>query len=434
MSITAQQALLQLLANQGSRGARGNRFDSGVAKARLQDLLDQEERDKLRASFQPDENVEESLYGVGGARRKKRMELEAANLQHSNQLEDAARLRQQQQALQDMQFQKQQGSLRSSLSPAPRPQDGQSAGASRKVPYVDPTAEAGIINAQFPGRKTKGGLDITNPDHVAIARKKVEEAMKSGKGIDAKELQASIQSEIQAGNLKELQQGAKVLGLKAKMKQDYKALNETAKEAKRNGVPLTGAMKTAHQKKIDAALDVGSFLDVVDRTADEKFFNTFNQAELMALRKADRLGVSTDVQKSKLERFKRFQITVDNLFAKYVKSISGAQVAEPEFQRLKKSFINMDLGPAEFKATLEGLKAGVELDRLNSTLALDADGDYDKLRQLKANDPKFQQLFESFDALKNMASNLDKREQAVPRSESDRIRLLEALERKRQEA
>jgi 23S rRNA pseudoU1915 N3-methylase RlmH len=72
-------------------------------------------------------------------------------------------------------------------------------------------------------------------------------------------------------------------------------------------------------------------------------------------------GAKLSPQESKyLQRRTQFETTVERLFNAYRKEITGAAAAVAELDRLKKSFINMDMGPAQFRAALSSYQSELE--------------------------------------------------------------------------
>ena len=148
-------------------------------------------------------------------------------------------------------------------------------------------------------------------------------------------------------------------------------------------------------------------IKAIGRMADPSFFKFFTQAKVKALSLAERSGATiSDEQKSDISRFKAFQSRVEGMFAQYVKSISGAAVSEAEFTRLKKAFINMDLSETQFKATIDGLKAGISIDVRMHQLALQTKGNTDKLKQLMETDPQLQGHHKKVEDMRNIITEL----------------------------
>lgn len=58
-------------------------------------------------------------------------------------------------------------------------------------------------------------------------------------------------------------------------------------------------------------------------------------------------------QKESVKKFSAFRRNVEEAFAQFGKSISGAAISEKEFKRLEKAFINAKQSPEQFKAVLD---------------------------------------------------------------------------------
>ncbi|MEM6623663.1 MAG: hypothetical protein AAF674_15645 [Pseudomonadota bacterium] len=76
-----------------------------------------------------------------------------------------------------------------------------------------------------------------------------------------------------------------------------------------------------------------------------------SQAEDWFTRQAEKLGVEpSEVQRQAVGRRAQFNTTVEQLFNAYRQEITGAAAAVQELERLKKSFINIDMSPSQFEA------------------------------------------------------------------------------------
>lgn len=78
------------------------------------------------------------------------------------------------------------------------------------------------------------------------------------------------------------------------------------------------------------------------------------QFESFVTKQAEKLGRDPgEVRKEALKGRQRFVMGIEQLFNQYRKEITGAAAAVAELDRLKKSFINMDMSPSEFEAGME---------------------------------------------------------------------------------
>jgi hypothetical protein len=92
-------------------------------------------------------------------------------------------------------------------------------------------------------------------------------------------------------------------------------------------------------------------LDESGRMTDPSMLTYRGQAENFFTAQAEKLGVSVDdVSRQALVKRTKFVTGVEQLFNAYRKEITGAAAAVQELERLKKSFINMDMAPTEFEA------------------------------------------------------------------------------------
>ena len=75
------------------------------------------------------------------------------------------------------------------------------------------------------------------------------------------------------------------------------------------------------------------------------------QAEDWLATQAEKLGREpSDLQREAIQLRTRFTTSVEQLFNAYRKEITGAAAAVQELERLKKSFINVDMSPTQFEA------------------------------------------------------------------------------------
>lgn len=78
------------------------------------------------------------------------------------------------------------------------------------------------------------------------------------------------------------------------------------------------------------------------------------QFESFITKQAEKLGRDpSEVRKEALKGRQRFVMGIEQLFNQYRKEITGAAAAVAELERLKKSFINMDMSPSEFESGME---------------------------------------------------------------------------------
>lgn len=85
-----------------------------------------------------------------------------------------------------------------------------------------------------------------------------------------------------------------------------------------------------------------------------EFLTYQGQLDNWVTKQAEKLGRDPgEVRKETLKAKTRFTMSIEQLFNQYRKEITGAAAAVAELDRLKKSFINMDMGPSEFEAGME---------------------------------------------------------------------------------
>jgi hypothetical protein len=95
-------------------------------------------------------------------------------------------------------------------------------------------------------------------------------------------------------------------------------------------------------------------LDENGRMVDPSMLTYRGQAEDFFAKKAEKLGIEpSDLQREAMVKRTKFVTGVEQLFNAYRKEITGAAAAVQELDRLKKSFINMDMSPTEFEAAFQ---------------------------------------------------------------------------------
>lgn len=85
------------------------------------------------------------------------------------------------------------------------------------------------------------------------------------------------------------------------------------------------------------------------RYADE-YLTYGGKAKRFALEKADKAGLASSEQQEFLGREAQFRTAVDRMFNQYRKEITGAAASHQELERLKKTMLNTDMSPAQFRA------------------------------------------------------------------------------------
>lgn len=97
--------------------------------------------------------------------------------------------------------------------------------------------------------------------------------------------------------------------------------------------------------------------------------------------KADKLGMASKEQKKFLGGEVQFRTAVERMFNQYRKEITGAAASYQELERLKKTMLNTDMGPAEFEAAYNDF-VEIAKQQLELNIALRAQGlDNEQIRK-----------------------------------------------------
>ena len=297
---------------------------------------------------------------------------------------------------------KMQQSSRGSLSQvAP----GQSAGASRQVPMVDPIANTAIQNSFLFDRFS--GVDFKNPAHVKAVRKRVERALtessKSGQLTDMAQLQDDILGDITKNTMDSLRTEKEFAGLKAEIAQSKAKIKKATRELS----GTRGLSKATIGKLEDNAIGSVKLNRKLNAVADRfspKFFNRFGQGKIRALKEAQKVGTPlTGLQRQDIREFTAFEKNVKQIFNEYRKHVTGAQASEKEIKILEDSFLSMSFSPDEFKAALSGLIAMNELNIVTSEHLLEAGIDSPQLEELAKTDKRIAKLMSQWDGAIELA-------------------------------
>lgn len=113
---------------------------------------------------------------------------------------------------------------------------------------------------------------------------------------------------------------------------------------------VTDQTKAVAQRELSQAGDSLAAADDLINNLNYDRFNIKNTVLAAKDNLLSNLGVASKEQTENAKEQAGQNAKMGNLFAQYVKSISGAAVSEQEFQRLRKSMINSSDSPAEAQA------------------------------------------------------------------------------------
>ncbi len=123
-------------------------------------------------------------------------------------------------------------------------------------------------------------------------------------------------------------------------------------------LPLGKAATNEVQKGAVGDLKLIEQTDNIGRLYDRKFLEYMPQLSAWKTRILSKGGVDvTPEDREFLKKKTKFDNGVERLFNSYRKEITGAAAAVQELDRLKKSFLNVDMAPIEFEASLEEYQA-----------------------------------------------------------------------------
>lgn len=304
---------------------------------------------------------------------------------------------------------------------------------------VDPFTETALVNnATIPtgaATRAKGlrqasrdmGVDMSNPGHIGVAKRVVQEALKSGEPVDPAELQRKIQSGVKEFTIKSLQEEKKVVGLKSDIIEARKKIKENAK-----GKGLSKKSITDLEKSAIDSIKLRGKLRVLGDRLEPKFFNRFSQGRLAVLKEAQRLGKTLTVgQRQDVRDFTSFEKNVKQIFNAYRKAITGAQASEKEIKILEDSFLSMSFSPDEFKSALEGLSAMNEINIIMSQNLIEQGLESDSLEELARVDERVAKAKDKWEAALELANaKEDVAEGRSAMSEEDRNAIIEELKRR----
>ncbi len=124
--------------------------------------------------------------------------------------------------------------------------------------------------------------------------------------------------------------------------------------------PMGRSATNTEQKSLASEINLSSQLakvgelaglDENGRMTDPSLLTYKGQAEDFFIRQGEKLGIEpSEAQRQAVFKRTQFVTGVEQLFNAYRKEITGAAAAVQELDRLKKSFINMDMSPTQFEA------------------------------------------------------------------------------------
>ncbi len=151
---------------------------------------------------------------------------------------------------------------------------------------------------------------------------------------------------------------------------------------------LNQAAATENQKNLMSKQESLSQFDKIEKEYDPSYFTYTNKAGAKASSEAEKLkgvpgleqgsellantltGMSKEDRAKFLAKRANYLNSVDQVFNQYRKEITGAAAGEQEIERLRKSFLNGDMSPSEFKGSLEQVvsKYKAEAEQYKSAL------------------------------------------------------------------
>lgn len=417
---TAKESLLRLLMDQAQAGASAKpldfnkRLSGAIARGQMENMAHEEgAEDRWGAMGLSDAQIAErrgapNLYGIQGARRANQMELEDAN-----------RMRTQQQALQDIRFGNEQSQLKALLAKGgntpqaaanAQPQQDQSES------YADPFVQSAMMNSVLPtavATRSQGldaatnamGVDFRDPMQMSAVKSVVQDALKTGKPVDAAVLRETIQQKVQAVRLAKLTDEGKELDLRNKIKASKQTLDDNIKKS---GLALSKPVINKLQTQVIEGNKLYNQLERIKASYDPKFLEYAGSGKVFALVKAQKAGQAlTPEQKELVKQYSRFEKTTIASLLQQLKALSGAQVSDKEREYFEKSFLSMSFSPAQFEAALEGLLAATRMDIIaNENMLSKNDLGAGKLEYLRKNNEEYAKLEQTWNSAKDMAKNV----------------------------
>jgi hypothetical protein len=120
--------------------------------------------------------------------------------------------------------------------------------------------------------------------------------------------------------------------------------------------PKTKSVNEA-QFGIGKGMDYIQRLENIEKNFDPEFLTYGGQLKDYALSKAEKLGIPISQANQKyLGDFTKLSQQVGQLWNQYRVEITGVAASEKELKTLKKTFLNMNLSPTQFKAALDNVK------------------------------------------------------------------------------
>lgn len=117
---------------------------------------------------------------------------------------------------------------------------------------------------------------------------------------------------------------------------------------------LQRSTTTGLQKGYISDVDLLGRMDDIAGMYNPDFLTYQGAGEAFFTNIADKANLSpSEAKKEFLRKRTRFQNSIEQLFNAYRKEITGAAAAVQELESLKKSFINMDMGPTQFEAAFD---------------------------------------------------------------------------------
>ncbi len=233
-----------------------------------------------------------------------------------------------------------------------------------------------LMEQQQKFKKLKGETDLQDIKLTAEAR----EAEQAAKGLREKDELVRNMNLIQTLHLSDPAQSAQFDRLNARNDKLTAITGKTEFD-----VPFDKVTVRALDKSLGET--VGT-LDGFQRAKAEfkpEFLQLGGRVKNFALRAADIAGLELpeDVKQS-LQEFTKFkQITSTNLNA-YIKAITGAQMSEPEAQRLKQDVPSFEDSPETYAAKMDTIITRLTAVRERTLAALAVDEDSDEFRRIRS--------------------------------------------------
>lgn len=126
------------------------------------------------------------------------------------------------------------------------------------------------------------------------------------------------------------------------------------------GLP-TPAQNDLAARAVNAERTLAS-LDTIERGLRDEFLTYYGRGGALLGGVMDRAGLSADQLAQFNAERSRWVQQVDRLFNQYRREITGAAASVQEMRDIRQSILNSDMGPAEFREAMQGLRESMARD------------------------------------------------------------------------